>query len=141
MTESEKPSTRRPGAGRRPGARAGASRRRFDGRPQHRQRRSIAVESMMQRQEVRHTTPKEGLRVFALGGLEEVGRNMSVLEYGDNILIIDMGLQFPEEDMPGIDYIIPNTSYLRGKEKNIVGVIITHAHYDHIGGIPHLIPR
>ena len=95
----------------------------------------------MQRQEVRHTTPKEGLRVFALGGLEEVGRNMSILEYGDNILIIDMGLQFPEEDMPGIDYIIPNTSYLRGKEKNIVGVVITHAHYDHIGGIPHLIPR
>lgn len=90
------------------------------------------------------TEVKQGepsLRVFCLGGLEEVGRNMTILEYGEHILIIDMGLQFPEEDMPGIDYIIPNISYLKGKEKNIVGVVITHAHYDHIGGIPHLIPR
>ena len=141
MTESEKPKTRRPGIGQKPaGPRRAGSRRRFDGRPQ-RSRRPIAVESAMQRHEAYHPTPKDGLRVFALGGLEEVGRNMSVLEYGDNILIIDMGLQFPEEDMPGIDYIIPNISYLRGKEKNIVGVVITHAHYDHIGGIPHLIPR
>lgn len=73
--------------------------------------------------------------------MEEVGRNMTVLEYADNILIIDMGLQFPEEDMPGIDYIIPNVDYLKGKERNIVGVIITHAHYDHIGAIPHLMPK
>ncbi|HRY36582.1 MAG TPA: ribonuclease J [Candidatus Magasanikbacteria bacterium] len=80
------------------------------------------------------------LRIAVLGGLEEVGRNCTLLEYGDDIIIIDMGLQFPEEDMPGIDYIIPNMSYLKGKEKKIKGVIITHAHYDHIGGIPHLIP-
>ncbi|MEK9158992.1 MAG: ribonuclease J, partial [Patescibacteria group bacterium] len=52
-----------------------------------------------------------------------------------------MGLQFPEEDMPGIDYIIPNISYLKGKEKNIRGIIITHGHYDHIGGIPHLLAK
>ena len=84
---------------------------------------------------------KGKLRIVPLGGLEEVGRNMTVIEYQNHILIIDMGLQFPEEDMPGIDYIIPNISYLRGKEKNICGVIITHGHYDHIGAIPHLIPR
>lgn len=86
--------------------------------------------------------PHEGtkLRVMVVGGLEEVGRNCTFIEYGNDIIIIDMGLQFPEEDMPGIDYIIPNISYLKGKEKNIRGVIITHAHYDHIGGIPHLIP-
>lgn len=78
------------------------------------------------------------LKVIALGGLEEVGRNCMLFEYGKDIIIIDMGLQFPEEDMPGIDYIIPNMEYLRGKEKNIKGVIITHGHYDHIGGIPHL---
>jgi ribonuclease J len=84
--------------------------------------------------------PKLKLRVAVLGGLEEVGRNCTLIEYGDDIIIIDMGLQFPEEDMPGIDYIIPNMSYLKGKEKNIRGVIITHGHYDHIGGIPHLIP-
>ena len=81
------------------------------------------------------------LKIIVLGGLEEVGRNMTVLEYEDDIIIIDMGLQFSEEDMPGIDYIIPNISYLKGKEKNIRGVIITHGHYDHIGAIPHLIPR
>lgn len=81
------------------------------------------------------------LRVIVLGGNEEVGRNMSLLEYGDDIILIDMGLMFPDEDMPGVDYIVPNISYLKGKEKNIRGVIITHAHYDHIGGIPHLMPR
>src|SRR3989339_1788053 len=84
---------------------------------------------------------KNNLRVIPLGGLEEVGRNMTMFEYGKDIIIIDMGLQFPEEDMPGIDYIIPNITYLKGKEKRIKGVIITHAHYDHIGGIPHLIPE
>ena len=70
-----------------------------------------------------------------------MGRNMTILEYQNDIIIIDMGLQFPEEDMPGIDYIIPNVSYLMPLRQNIRGVIITHAHYDHIGGIPHLIPQ
>ena len=78
------------------------------------------------------------LRIMVLGGLEEVGRNMTVIEYKDDIITIDMGLQFPEEDMPGIDYIIPNVSYLRDKVKKIRGAIITHGHYDHIGGIPHI---
>lgn len=73
-----------------------------------------------------------------MGGLEEVGRNCTLFEYGNEIIVIDMGLQFPEEDMPGIDYIVPNFDYVRGKEKNIKGVIITHGHYDHIGGIPHI---
>ncbi|MEK7530162.1 MAG: MBL fold metallo-hydrolase, partial [Patescibacteria group bacterium] len=81
------------------------------------------------------------LRVVVLGGCEEVGRNCTLLEYGNDIILIDMGLQFPEEDMPGIDYIIPNTAYLRGKEKRIRGVIITHGHYDHIGAIPHVLPK
>lgn len=80
------------------------------------------------------------LKVYGLGGLEEIGRNCTVLEMGDDIVIIDMGLMFPEEGMPGIDYIIPDVSCLRGKEKNIRGVIITHGHYDHIGAIPHLMP-
>lgn len=78
------------------------------------------------------------LRVMVMGGLEEVGRNMTLVEYNDEIIIIDMGLQFPEEDMPGIDYIIPNISYLEKKSGNIKGVIITHGHMDHIGGIPHI---
>ncbi len=78
------------------------------------------------------------LRVVVLGGVEQIGRNMMFLEYGDDIIIIDMGLQFPEESTPGIDFIIPNFSYLKTKKKNIRGVIITHGHYDHIGAIPYL---
>lgn len=80
------------------------------------------------------------LRVAVIGGLEEIGRNCTMFEYGNDIILVDLGLQFPEEDMPGIDYIIPNMGYLKGKEKNVRGIIITHAHYDHIGGIPHLVP-
>lgn len=81
------------------------------------------------------------LRIIPVGGCEEVGRNMTILEYGNDIIVIDLGLQFPEEDMPGIDYIIPNVSYLLPKRANIRAVIITHAHYDHIGAIPHLMPQ
>jgi len=84
---------------------------------------------------------KDALRVIVVGGAEEVGRNCTLLEYGNDIIIIDMGLQFPNEDMPGVDYIIPNLSYVKGKEKNIRGVIITHGHYDHIGAIPHVVPN
>ena len=68
---------------------------------------------------------KNNLRIIPLGGCEEVGRNMTVFEYGHDIIILDMGLQFPEEDMPGIDYIIPNANYLKGKEKRIRGVVET----------------
>lgn len=75
-----------------------------------------------------------------IGGAEEVGRNMTMIEYGNDIVLIDCGLQFPEEEMPGVDYIIPNVSYLKGKEKNIRGIVITHAHLDHIGAIPHIAP-
>jgi ribonuclease J len=81
------------------------------------------------------------LKIIPLGGLEEVGRNMILLEYGSDIIVVDMGLEFPKEDMPGIDYIIPDIRYLKGKEQNIRGVFITHGHYDHIGAIPHLIPQ
>src|SRR3989344_9447804 len=81
------------------------------------------------------------LRIIPLGGQEEVGRNMTVFEYEDDIIILDMGLQFPEEDMPGIDYIIPDIRYLAGKEKKIKGVILSHGHLDHIGAAPHLLPR
>jgi len=85
-------------------------------------------------------TSKNKLRIMVLGGLEEVGRNMTLIEYGNDIVLIDLGLQFPEEHMPGIDFIIPDISYLKDKLKNIRGVIITHGHYDHIGAISYLIP-
>ncbi len=83
----------------------------------------------------------DNLRIIPLGGCEEVGRNMTVFEYQDELVILDMGLQFPEEDMPGIDYIIPNTKYLVGKEKKIKGVIFSHGHLDHIGAAPILLEK
>lgn len=81
------------------------------------------------------------LRIIPLGGCEEVGRNMTMFEYENDIVILDMGIQFPEEDMPGIDYIIPNTKYLQGKEKNIRGVVFSHGHLDHIGAAPILLEK
>jgi len=84
---------------------------------------------------------QESLKVIPLGGLGEVGRNMMLLEWQGKILICDMGFRLPEEDMPGIDYIIPNVEYLKRKQKNILGIVFTHGHYDHIGALPYLIER
>ena len=86
-------------------------------------------------------SPKGKLRIGIVGGNEEVGRNCTMIEYGNDIIFIDMGIQFPEENMPGIDYVIPNMSYVKGKESNIRGVIITHGHLDHIGGVHHVVPE
>ena len=72
----------------------------------------------------------DSLKIIPLGGCEEVGKNMTVFEYGQDIVILDMGLQFPEEDMPGIDYVIPNVEYLKGKAKRIV----TSLNNQHIKG-------
>lgn len=92
------------------------------------------------------TTPDKSLQKDAnalyfvpLGGLEEVGRNMAFFEYRNEIVIIDMGFQFPEEETPGVDYIIPNINYLKTKKENIRAAIITHGHFDHIGAIPYII--
>jgi ribonuclease J len=87
------------------------------------------------------TADGEVLRIVPLGGLEEVGRNSAFLEYKNEIVILDMGIQFPEEETPGIDYIIPNVTYLEQKKANIRAVVISHAHYDHIGAIPYLMGK
>jgi len=79
------------------------------------------------------------LRIIPIGGLGEVGKNMMVFEYGRNALIVDTGLMFPENDMLGIDYIIPDYSYLRDKADFVRGIIITHGHEDHTGAIKHVI--
>jgi ribonuclease J len=84
---------------------------------------------------------KDFLKIIPLGGLGEVGRNMMLLEWKGEILIVDMGFRLPEEDMPGVDYIIPNVEYLKDKKDKILGVVFTHGHYDHIGAVPYLMPK
>lgn len=93
------------------------------------------------RKSVVHKASADKLRIIPIGGNEEVGRNMTVFEWGNDIIILDIGLQFPEENTPGVDYIIPNIDYLKGKEKNIRGVILSHGHLDHIGAVPYILPR
>jgi ribonuclease J len=83
---------------------------------------------------------KGKLRIIPIGGFEEVGKNMMVFEYENDIIIVDMGFQFPMEDMLGVDKVLPDISYLKGKEKNIRGIYLTHGHLDHIGGLPYLLP-
>jgi ribonuclease J len=88
-----------------------------------------------------HTASRQNLRIIPLGGLEEVGANMMLYEFGDDIIIVDMGFAFPDETTPGIDYIIPDTKYLEEKKKNIRGIFITHGHMDHIGAIPYILSK
>ena len=94
-----------------------------------------------QKRNIKTQKPTDKIKICVLGGLGEVGRNLSFIEYKDQILVFDCGLRFPEEDMPGVDFIIPNVDYLEKNRKKILGVFITHAHYDHIGAIPYIIEK
>ncbi|MDD5074735.1 MAG: ribonuclease J, partial [Candidatus Peribacteraceae bacterium] len=82
-----------------------------------------------------------GLRLYPLGGFEQVGRNCFVIDVDGDLYIIDLGLQFPDEDMLGIDYLIPDLSPLKGKENRIKAILFTHGHLDHIGAVQHVLPQ
>ncbi len=83
--------------------------------------------------------PEGALRVIPLGGLGEIGRNMTVFEYGGKLLVVDCGVLFPEEHQPGVDLILPDFGPIRDRLQDIVGIVLTHGHEDHIGGVPYLL--
>ncbi len=84
---------------------------------------------------------KKKVKIIPLGGVGEVGKNMLLVEHHDEIVIVDAGLKFPKEDMHGIDFIIPDISYLSDKKDRIRGIILTHGHEDHVGALPYLLPK
>ena len=133
------PAPRRP-AGARPA-------RRHFGRPSHppRQRRAhVEHQAPGARKATGPAVPSiddTTVRIIPLGGVEEVGRNMTAVEVGNDIFILDCGFQFSEDETPGVDYILPNTGYLEERRDKIRGLLISHGHLDHIGGIPYIIDR
>ena len=139
--------TRPPRHPSRPG---GADRRsvgRSGRRPLHPPRRGkarVEHKAPTQRKQTAATIPPpapDTVRIIPLGGVEEIGRNMTAVEFGDDIFILDCGFAFSEGETPGIDYILPNTGYLEERRDKIRGLLISHGHLDHIGGIPYIIDR
>jgi ribonuclease J len=101
-------------------------------------------DATQQHKQVEDTVPPlvpDSIRIIPLGGVEEIGKNMTSIEFGDDIIIIDIGFQFKDESTPGIDYVLPNTKYLEERKGKVRAVIVTHGHLDHIGGIPYIMPR
>ncbi len=91
---------------------------------------------------VKIPNPEQGvIRIIPLGGVEEIGKNMTAIEIGDDIIVIDAGMHFSNEETPGVDYVIPNTTYLEERKDKIRALFVTHGHLDHIGGVPLVLSR
>src|SRR5699024_4256469 len=95
------------------------------------------IEILMEVQNV--NTEGTSVKIIPLGGLEQIGMNMTVIEYGDSIIVVDCGLSFPTEDMLGIDLVIPDVTYLKQNADKVKGYVITHGHEDHIGALPYIL--
>ena len=85
--------------------------------------------------------PAPSVRIIPLGGLEQIGMNITAFEFGDSIVVVDCGLAFPEDDMFGIDLVIPDTTYLEENIDKVKGFVITHGHEDHIGALPYVLKK
>ena len=125
---------------------ASMSAKKSSGRPPIRARKNSGPKfetKISEATELAHIPPlaNDSIRIINLGGVEEIGRNMSCIEYRDSIIVIDCGFQFSESTTPGIECILPNTRYLEENKHKIKGMLITHAHLDHIGAIPYILPR
>jgi ribonuclease J len=94
------------------------------------------------KQTVKHSPahlPTGKLKIIPLGGLNEIGKNMTVIEYENDIIIVDCGLGFPDEEMPGIDLVIPDISYIEANKEKLKGIVLTHGHEDHVGAVPYVL--
>ncbi|MCH7529704.1 ribonuclease J [Patescibacteria group bacterium] len=123
------------------GRKAGAHRKRISHRKTQKQKRFTEVTSNNNKKEDIIPPLGESIRIIPLGGVEEIGRNMTLFEYKNDIIIVDCGFKFKEEDTPGIDYILPNAKYLEDRKEKIRALVITHGHLDHIGGIPYIMEK
>ncbi|PIQ76436.1 ribonuclease J [Candidatus Peregrinibacteria bacterium CG10_big_fil_rev_8_21_14_0_10_49_24] len=128
VTPENRSQSQKPGSNRRPGRNYPARHGGKQGQPQQ-----AAAAGKPQ-------GDRNGLRIYPLGGFEQIGRNCMCIEVDGDIYIVDLGLQFPDEDMLGIDYLVPDISCLKGREHRIKGMLFTHGHLDHIGAVQHLLP-
>jgi ribonuclease J len=126
----------RSGGDRRDGFRGGERR---DGRSFNRDNQNNRPFNKQPEKKENLGNPEPGVvRIIPLGGVEEIGRNMTVIETTNDMVVIDMGFAFQDESTPGVDYLLPNTAYIEARKHKVRAVIITHAHLDHIGAIPQL---
>ncbi len=135
------------GGGQQPQRRGSSSHTHRSRRPRHHDRRHAPPARFLESgnskkiEDVIPPLSPESIRIIPLGGVEEIGRNMTAIEDSNDIVVVDCGFQFKEPETPGIDYILPNTKYLEDRKEKIRAVVITHGHLDHIGGIPYLFER
>ena len=109
----------------------------IDAAKQEKRLTKLANKSLAKKEDFRFKKPN--LKIIPLGGIEEIGKNITVFEYGDDIIVVDCGIEFPTDDMLGIDMVIPDVTYLIKNKEKIRGLVITHGHEDHIGSIPYIL--